>query len=182
MTRKGEILKDIRRILINEYNPDHHFNKDKVFDEILFIFFSWRTPIIKAESIYQELRKTYSDWNELFKLGEDEWFTILESGGKAHDKARTIVKLLQQLHEDFGTAECVEQLSEKPDSEIHKYLISLPGIKDKSAYCIMLYAMKKAVFPADAHCLRISQRLGVIQDTYKSKQDRGQGQQEIKPH
>lgn len=179
MDRRGEILREVRRIFLETYNPDHHFNKDKVFDEILFIFFSWRTPIIKAESIYQELRKTYSDWNELFGFGENEWFTILESGGKAHDKARTIIKLLQELNKDFGMAECVEKLAERPDSEIQKYLISLPGIKDKSAYCIMLYAMKKAVFPADAHCLRISQRLGIIQGTNKSKQDRVRGEQEL---
>ena len=117
--------------------------------------------------------------NDVFRLGENEWFTILESGGKAHDKARTIVRLLQQLHVDFGTAEGVERLSEKTDSKIHGYLTSLPGIKDKSAYCIMLYAMKKAVFPADAHCLRISQRLGIIQGTNKSKQDRVREQQEL---
>ncbi len=95
MNRKVKKLKNIRRILRENYDPDHHFNKDKVFDEILFIFFSWRTPIIKAESIYQELKSKFSDWNVLFDLNEQEWFRILESGGKANDKSRTIVKLLK---------------------------------------------------------------------------------------
>lgn len=179
MYRKVKKLNNIRRILRENYDPDHHFNKDRVFDEILFIFFSWRTPIIKAESIYQELKSRFSDWNALFDLNEQEWFKILESGGKANDKARTIVKLLKILQHDFGTVECVENLSEKSDAEIHEYLTSLPGIKDKSAYCIMLYAMKRPVFPADAHCLRISQKLGIIQGTNKSKQDRVKGQKEL---
>jgi endonuclease III len=179
MDTRGDILKKVRRLFLDAYHREHHFNKDKVFDEILFIFFSWRTPIVEAESIYQELRSTYSDWNELFRLGENEWFTLLESGGKARDKARIIVRLLQQLHEDFGAAEGVERLAEKTDLEIQHYLTSLPGIKDKSAYCIMLYAMKKPVFPADAHCLRISQRLGIIEGTNKSKQDRVRGQKEL---
>lgn len=179
MPEKLEKFKKIRRILRKTYNPEHHFNKDKVFDEILFIFFSWRTPIIKAEAIYQELKARFPNRDTLFDLDENEWFKILETGGKAKDKSRTIVKLLGKLKGDFETAEQAENLSEKPDAEIHEYLTSLPGIKDKSAYCIMLYAMKKPVFPADAHCLRISQRLGIIEGTNKRKQDRVRGQQEL---
>jgi endonuclease III len=154
--KKVAKLSEVRRILRETYERSHHFNKDRVFDEVLFIFFSWRTPIVKAETIYQDLKSKFSDWNELFQLTEDEWFAILESGGKASDKARTIVKLLGKLREDFGICEHVETLAQRNEAEIHNYLVSLPGIKDKSAYCIMLYAMKKPVFPADAHCLRIS--------------------------
>ncbi|GAK56014.1 hypothetical protein U27_02975 [Candidatus Vecturithrix granuli] len=65
-------LKKVHQLLKEAYNPDHHFNKDKVFDEILFIFFSWRTPIIKAESMYQELKSTHTDWKRLFDLDEYE--------------------------------------------------------------------------------------------------------------
>jgi endonuclease III len=179
MAEKLKQLKAIHHILRETYDPDHHFNKVTIFDEILFIFLSWRTPIIKAESIYQNLKTAYPDWNKLFDLDENGWFEILESGGKAKDKSRTIVKLLHILKNDFGIIEHVEQLIERTDEEIHKYLTSLPGIKDKSAYCIMLYAMKKPVFPADTHCLRISQRLGVIEGTNKSKQDRERGQREL---
>lgn len=39
--------------------------------------------------------------------------------------------------------------------------------------------MKHAVFPADAHCLRICQRLGVIEGTNLRKQDRVRGQVEL---
>lgn len=179
MSEKLAKLQEVRRILRNSYNPDHHFNKEKIFDEILFIFFSWRTPIVKAEAIYEELQSKFPDWNRLFDLDEGKWFEILESGGKARDKSKTIVRLLKTLKNDFGTVANVEKMSEKSDAEIHQYLTSLPGIKDKSAYCVMLYAIKKPVFPADAHCLRISQRLGVIQGTNRSKQDRVRGQEEL---
>lgn len=39
--------------------------------------------------------------------------------------------------------------------------------------------MKRAVFPADAHCLRVSQRLGIIEGTNERKQDRISGQKEL---
>jgi endonuclease-3 len=172
-------LREIRKILRNTYPHNNHFNKCKIFDEILYIFLSWRTPILKAESLFQELKTKYQDFNHFFKLSENEWFEILKSGGKANDKAKTIVKLLKKIKEDFGAVENVEGLSNKGDQEVHEYLISLPGIKDKSAYCIMLYAMKRAFFPADAHCLRICWRSGIIEGTNKKKEDRVRGQKEL---
>jgi endonuclease-3 related protein len=174
-----EKLKQVRRILRGHYNPENHFNKAKVFDEILFIFFSWRTPIRKAEEIFQDICSSYPNKNDLFELPEDTWFQFLHSGGKARDKARTIVKLLMQLKQDFNSIEEIENLANWHDENIKSYLISLPGIKEKSAYCIMLYAMKKAFFPADAHCLRICQRLGIIKGTNQSKKDRERGQKEL---
>jgi endonuclease-3 related protein len=174
-----EKLKLIHKFLRDSYNPENHFNKENVFDEILFIFFSWRTPIKKAEEIFQKVFSDYPDKKDLLNLSEEEWFHILRSGGKARDKARTVVRLLTQIKQDFKSVEAVENLADWEDEEIKRYLVSLPGIKEKSAYCIMLYAMKKAYFPADAHCLRICQRLGIIKGTNRRKKDRQKGQKEL---
>lgn len=172
-------LKNIHNLLCSSYDPEHHYNKERIFDEILFIFFSWRTPIKKAEEIFQALYARYPDRDDLFNLTEADWFQVLKSGGKAHDKSRTVVKLMERLKEDFGDAASVETLADRTDEQIHRYLISLPGVKDKSAYCIMLYAMRKPFFPADTHCLRICQRLGIIEGTNRRKQDREKGQEEL---
>ena len=177
--RKKTKLKKVRDILRKNYPDFNFYNKDKIFDEILYIFLSWRTPISKAETFYQGIKANFEDWNSLFKLTESDWFKRIESGGKAKDKARTLVKLLSKLKEDFGNVENVETLFKKSDDEVYQYLVSLPGIKDKSAFCIMLYTMKRAVFPADAHCLRVSQRLGIIEGTNERKQDRVSGQKEL---
>jgi len=172
-------LKKVRNILKRSYPGFNFYNKSKIFDEILYIFLSWRTPIPRAESIYQKLKLDFKDWNDLIDLSERAWFKRLESSGKAHDKARTLVKLLKRIKEDFGKVENVELLSKKSDNEVHEYLTTLPGIKDKSAYCIMLYTMGRSVFPADAHCLRVSQRLGIIEGTNQRKQDRVNGQKNL---
>lgn len=178
MNKKAK-LKKIREILKTTYPEFNFYNKNKIFDEILYILLSWRTPILKSESLYQKLKKDFKDWNDLFELSESDWYKRIESGGKANDKARTLVKLLRKIKRDFGSIEKVETISKKSDEEVYRYLVSLPGIKDKSAFCIMLYAMKRAVFPADAHCLRISQRVGIIEGTNQKKQDRVRGQKEL---
>lgn len=174
-----EKLTKIHSILKKEYPRFNFYNKDRIFDEILYIFLSWRTPITKAQEIFKDLEKEFRQWDELLNLDENDWYKRLITGGKARDKARTVKKLILKLYEDFGSLENVETLSEKSDDEVYNYLTGLPGIKDKSAYCVMLYTMGRAVFPADAHCLRVSQRIGVISGTNHNKQDRVRGQKEL---
>jgi endonuclease III len=43
----------------------------------------------------------------------------------------------------------------------------------------MLYAMGRAVFPADAHCLRVLKRIGLISLTLSNKSDRERAQKEL---
>jgi len=178
MDRKAK-LHIMREFLKKVYPPFYFYNKERIFDEILYILLSWRTPISKAESLYQELKAEFPNWNSLFRLSENELYERLKSGGKAKDKARTLVKLFKKIKKDFGKIENIEKLAKESDEDAYRYLVSLPGIKDKSAFCIMLYAMKRAVFPADAHCLRVSQRVGIIEGTNKKKQDRIRGQKEL---
>lgn len=176
---KTDKLIKIHERLSQTYVPNHHSNKEKIFDEILYIFFTWRTPIKKAEEIFQDLYFKYPNKTEWFALNEENWYSILESGGKARDKSRAVVKLLSKLKQDFKDIDSIESMGKWEDETIHRYLISLPGIKDKSAYCIMLYAMHKPYFPTDAHCLRICQRVGLIKGTSMRKQDREKGQKEL---
>src|SRR3990172_4924944 len=104
-------LKKVRESLNKYYTKFNFYNKSKVFDEVLYIFLSWRTPIPVAESLYQRLKVDYRDWNELIKLNETDWYKILKSSGKANDKARILVKLLKKIKEDFGRVENVQLLS-----------------------------------------------------------------------
>lgn len=47
------------------------------------------------------------------------------------------------------------------DEEAKKYLTSLPGVGNKSATCIMMYALNREVFPVDTHVWRVCRRLGL---------------------
>lgn len=175
-------LVDVVHTRLNAAYPGnyHHNNKNTIFNELLFIFLSWRTPIEKAQKIYQMIISNIGNTNELFDWTPEQWFKVLLTGGKAHDKSQTIFKLMQQVRLDFQDTSTFENhLWNLTESAVFQYLTSLPGIKEKSAYCIMLYAMKMPVFPADAHCLRISNRLGLIQIEMSKKQDRVKGQQQL---
>lgn len=51
-------------------------------------------------------------------------------------------------------------LKKMTDSQIEKYLASLPGIGIKTAKCVMMYSFDRLVLPVDTHVWRIATRLG----------------------
>lgn len=178
---KEEVVDFIHWRLKQDY-PEryHHFNKSRLFDEVLFIFLTWRTPIDLAHSIFEQIYLDISDRNLFFTWSEHKWFQLLISGGKAQDKARTLVKMLIQIEARYKNIENFEQqLSILDDQLLFKELTALPGVKAKSAYCTMLYALKRSVFPADAHCIRIASRMGLVDVDIKKKQERERAQNEL---
>src|SRR5689334_25040180 len=50
------------------------------------------------------------------------------------------------------------------DSEtLESYLAGVPGVGLKTARCVMMYALDRAVFPVDTHCMRLFVNLGLIE-------------------
>src|SRR5262249_8427187 len=68
------------------------------------------------------------------------------------------ISAARHLKDLFGHV-TLDPLRKMSDEDAEKHLLALPGIGIKSARCILLYSLERQVFPADNHCLRISQRL-----------------------
>lgn len=51
-------------------------------------------------------------------------------------------------------------LKKMRDEECEGFLTGLPGVGKKVARCIMLYSLNRQVFPVEAHCWRITSRIG----------------------
>jgi adenine-specific DNA glycosylase len=46
------------------------------------------------------------------------------------------------------------------DDRAYRYLVGLPGVSRKTALCIMMYSLRRQVFPVDTHVWRVARRLG----------------------
>lgn len=77
---------------------------------------------------------------------------IIHSCGLYHTKARDIVRMCQTLLADYG--------GEVPDTL--EALIRLPGVGRKTANLIMGDIYGQPAIVADTHCIRISNRLGLV--------------------
>ncbi|MHB9145731.1 MAG: endonuclease III domain-containing protein [Symbiobacteriia bacterium] len=101
------------------------------------------------------------DWDRLPDLDTSEIAAALHGSGLEEIRARHIREVAVKLRDHFGSV-TLEPLRSWPDDECTRFLTALPGVGTKTALCVEMYALDRQVFPADAHCIRVLKRLGVV--------------------
>ena len=114
------------------------------------------------ESAYQAtfdlLKSRFETWDELLDADRSEVEALVRSGGLSNRKTTSLFGALQRLRDRFGSC-TLDPALEWTDGELTRFLCSLPEIQRKSAYCVMMYAMGRKVFPVDTHVGRILSRI-----------------------
>jgi endonuclease-3 len=100
----------------------------------------------------------------LAEASEVEIAVAIARGGLAQQKAKAIRLILSRLVSDFGRP-TLSPLKAMSDPECEAYLKSLPGVGTKTARCVMMYSLRRQVFPVDSNCWRIARRLAWVQAT-----------------
>jgi endonuclease III len=137
-------------------------NKDDPLDELVFIQLSIRTREGAYNTAFERLRSACDgDWAKLGELPEQKVLSILGPGGMAAIKRQRLIDQLAMIVDAFGEAS-LEPLERMPTDAAERFLTSLPGVGPKTARCVLLYSLDRAVFPVDSHCLRTLDRLGYV--------------------
>lgn len=146
-------------LLHKAYNSPRLENPYNAVDDLVFITLSNKTSPAIAQAIFNRLKTEFSTWEELLGIGEKKIEQLLRPAGFSRIRASFLFRSLSKIHDDFGacTLDC---LTNKPEQEVFLYLISLPGVSNKVAKCIMLYTLGFSVLPVDAHVFRVGKRLG----------------------
>lgn len=136
-------------------------NPSDPLDDLIFIILSSRTRGIVYQEIFGLIKRKYSSWDRILKIGPDDLEKHLRRGGLSRKKAGQIYQILSILKERCGEVS-LDVLNEMSDGEAEKFLINLPGIGLKTARCVLMYALGRQVFPVDAHIIRILSYFGLI--------------------
>lgn len=154
------VLREVAEIVsVLHGNPTLGNLPDPV-DELVYIILSRKTPEVEYQAAYQALRSAYPTWDAVLDASEEDILRHVHHGGLGATKAATIRGALGRLREEFGRC-TMEPAREWTDARLEAFLCELPGVSRKSAYCVMLFAFSRAVFPVDTHVGRVLQRLGV---------------------
>lgn len=151
----------VSRLLEATHGNPRHGNPYKPVDCLFYLMLSRKTPIATAARIFGRLKELAPDWNDLLTHTPAELATAIRGSGLEEIRAAHIRQVVDHLSGRFGSV-TLDPLRTWSDAECLKFLASLPGVGAKTAYCLMMYAMDRQVFPADAHCIRVLQRVGVI--------------------
>lgn len=164
--RAGELLdagisylREVARILAVLYGTPNLGNKEDATDELVYIILSRKTPLQANQETFAALKARFPRWDDLLTASRKEVERLVSPGGLAGKKATSLFGAMERLKAVFGCCS-LDEARDWPDGRLETFLCSLPEIQKKSAYCIMLYAFHRAVFPADTHVGRVLTRLG----------------------
>ena len=158
----------VAAILSEAYRDCCHGNKSNPLHELLYILCSLQTNETLYLSSYRRLRASFPTIQDLMDAEEREIAAAIEIGGLSRQKARVIRQILAKLETDFGRP-TFAPLQKFSDEDCEAYLLSLPGVGKKTARFVMMYSLRREVFPVDSNCWRICRRLGWVRATRPDK-------------
>jgi endonuclease III len=144
---------------LRRYGMPRHHNKDDPLDELVFIVLSAQTEEYAYLKTYEALRATFPEWEGLAEADVEQIVAVIRPGGLYRKKARQLQGALAKIVRDQGRP-TLAFLYDLDAAAAYSYLLSLPGVSNKTAKCILMYSLRRAVLPVDTHVWRIARRLG----------------------
>lgn len=152
MTKKQRALEIIDR-LKKEY-PDAGCSLD--YDEAWKLLVSVRLAAqctdARVNVVVEGLYEKYPDVNALAEAPVAEIEKIVRPCGLGNSKARDISACMKMLRDEYG--------GKVPDN--FDLLLKLPGVGRKSANLIMGDVFGKPAIVTDTHCIRLTNRMGLV--------------------
>jgi len=156
---RSQIVRRVCEALEKNYGKPRLGNPCEPIDNLIYIIISNKTSPKVAKKTYERVKQEFSTWNELPYSPVSSLKSLLKPAGLASVKSEQIFRALSKIKSEFDTCS-LNHLIGKHESDIQKYLISLPGVSEKVAKCVMMYTMDIDILPVDSHVHRITRRLG----------------------
>lgn len=133
-------------------------------DVLVETILSQSTTDLNSRRAFASLKRRFPTWEQALRARHQTIAQAIQSGGLANIKAARIKAVLRSIKRRRGSLD-LAFLCHLPLKEAKAFLRSLQGVGPKTAACVLLFACRRPVFPADTHILRVTQRMGLIPKT-----------------
>lgn len=140
----------------------------KPLDMLIATILSQNTNDKNSHRAYTLLRQRFPTWEEVVHAPLRSIKSAIRVGGMANQKSVRIKETLEAINSLYGSYD-LAGLNKKPDQSIIEELISLNGVGVKTASCVLLFSLRRDVFPVDTHVHRICNRLGLVRSQTPDK-------------
>ena len=156
---RGQRVRRVCERLEECYGKPRFGNPRDPLDDLIYVILSNKTHPPSATAAFRRLKQLFPTWHDAVAARARRMRSALKPAGLSTIKTRQIRSALRQVRADFGgyTLAPLRRLS---DSQVEDYLVSLRGVSQKVAKCVMMYTMDRAVLPVDVHVHRVASRLG----------------------
>lgn len=150
---KAELALEVIERLKKEYpESDCTLDYDEAWKLLVSVRLAAQCTDARVNIVVKDLFKKYPDVNALAKAPVEDIEKIVHPCGLGNSKARDISACMKMLRDDFG--------GKVPDD--FDTLLKLPGVGRKSANLVMGDVFGKPAIVTDTHCIRLSNRIGLV--------------------
>lgn len=156
---RKQVVTRVTRSLELEYGLPRFGNPSDPVSDLVYIILSNKTIPSMAQTTYRRLRRRFKTWDAVLHSPPATLRGILRQAGLSAVKSKHIRGALRKITSDFGSCS-LRRLARLEQADAEGYLVSLPGVSDKVAKCVLMYTMNARVLPVDGHVHRVAVRLG----------------------
>ena len=154
MTKKQLALEVIERLKYEYPDADCTLDYDEAWKLLVSVRLAAQCTDARVNVVVEGLFKKYPTVKALAEADEADIERIVHPCGLGKSKAKDISASMKMLHEKFN-----DQVPDDFDT-----LLTLPGVGRKSANLIMGDVFGKPAIVTDTHCIRLSNRIGLVKD------------------
>ena len=152
MTKKQLALEVIKRLKKEYPDSDCTLEYSEAWKLLVSVRLAAQCTDARVNVVVKELYKEYPDINALAQADEADIERIVRPCGLGRSKARDISACMKMLRDEYD--------GNVPD-DFNK-LLKLPGVGRKSANLIMGDVFGKPAIVTDTHCIRLTNRIGLV--------------------
>lgn len=152
MTKKKLALEIIERLKKEYPYSDCTLEYDQAWKLLVSVRLAAQCTDARVNVVVQDLYAKFPTVEALSKAPVEEIEAIVKPCGLGHSKARDISACMKIIWEEYG--------GKVPDD--FDALLKLPGVGRKSANLIMGDVFGKPAIVTDTHCIRLTNRMGLV--------------------
>ena len=154
MTKKELALEVIRRLKAEYPDSECSLDYDDAWKLLVSVRLAAQCTDARVNVVVKGLFAKYPDIAALAKADPLDVEAIVRPCGLGKSKAKDICACMKMLHENYN--------DRVPDD--FDELLKLPGVGRKSANLVMGDVFGKPAIVTDTHCIRLSNRIGLVKD------------------
>jgi len=135
--------------------------RSEPLDELILTVLSQHTNDRNRDRAYAALRERFPRWEDVLAASDGAVAKAIAVGGLANQKGKRIRRILTRIRAEHGDLD-LGFLKRWSDAKVGEYLRSFVGVGEKTANCVLLFALGRPAFPVDTHIHRLSIRLGLV--------------------
>ena len=159
MTKKQLSLEIIERLKKEYPDADCTLDYNEAWTLLVSVRLAAQCTDARVNVVVPELYAKYPDINALAEAPVEDIEAIVKPCGLGHSKAKDISACMKMLRDEYH--------SEVPDD--FDALLRLPGVGRKSANLIMGDVFGKPAIVTDTHCIRLTNRMGLVDNIKEPK-------------